>query len=235
MTRLPPRPPAPRRMESGTGNPGDAAKMYAGNPVLARAPVPQRPGAVAARPLPRPPVSTAASPRPAPIAPANFARPAPAAPAKPVSTAPVKATVSTTSATSPVTKPKTGGFAKARVKQVEDDDDLFSAGATETVREAAPESSVVAEDSNVQRITGSIQRVIYSTAEGYAVYSVRTKDNNGKRQELTVSVTTNVLFHRNDKIVALGEMGVYKGRETFKATTLIQEIARGGHGVGGGG
>lgn len=226
MTRLPPRPPAPRRTESGTGNPGDAAKMYAANTSIARAPVPQRPGPVAARPLPRPPVTTAAPSRPAPSAPMSSARPTPAAPARPVAVAPVATPV----AAKPVTKPKSGGFSKARV-QHDEDDDLFAPAAAEAVREAAPEPSEAPEDPNVKRITGTIQRVIYSTPEGYAVYSVRTKGEDGQRHDLTVSVTSNVPFHRNDKIVALGEMGIYKGRETFKATVMSQEIARGAKGV----
>lgn len=219
MTRLPPRPPAPRRTESGTGIPGDAAKMSAGTTVN-RVPVPQRPVLAATRPLPRPPGLVTAPARAAPTAPTVSARPVPVVPARPVNSVAAPAAA----------KPKTGGFSKARVKQ--DDDDLFTPiGGTEVVREAASEPSEAPEESNVERITGTIQRVIYSTPEGYAVYSVRTKGKDGQRNDLTVSVTTNVPFHRNDKIVALGEMGIYKGRETFKATVMSQEIARGAKGV----
>ncbi len=226
MTRLPPRPPAPRRTETGTGNPGDAAKMYAGNTAVARAPAPQRPVPTAARPLPRPPVPAAPTSRPMPSAPAAQARPAPAAPSKPVaatSGAPVAQAQS-------VAKPKSGGFSKARV-QHDDDGDLFAAEVVEAVREAPAAPSEPVEDPNIKKIAGTIQKVIYTTADGYGVYSVRTKGDDGLRHDINVSVTSNVPFHRHDKIVALGQMGLYKGRETFKATTMSQEIARGAKGV----
>jgi exodeoxyribonuclease V alpha subunit len=156
------------------------------------------------------------------------ARPGPAAPARTTPSATTAQSV-TTNTTKPAAKPKSGGFSKS--KAVEQEDDLFSAGDQETVREAASEPVEAPEDSGVERVVGTIQRVIYSTPDGYAVYSVRTKDQSGHRNDLTVSVSSNVLFHRNDKIIALGTMGVYRGRETFKATVMTQEIAKGAKGV----
>ncbi|WP_315922938.1 ATP-dependent RecD-like DNA helicase [Mesorhizobium sp. SP-1A] len=79
----------------------------------------------------------------------------------------------------------------------------------------------------LQEVVGRVERVIYETSDGYAVYSV--KIDGGK--STTVAVTSNIKAKRGDRIVAKGQWSQYKGKETFKAAIFMMEIAKGAKGV----
>jgi exodeoxyribonuclease V alpha subunit len=116
-------------------------------------------------------------------------------------------------------------FGLKKVVQPEpQDEDVFHQPSE--VKETAPQL-VVKNEPTLQEVIGRIERVIYETSDGYAVYSVKV--DGGK--STTVAATSNVKAKRGDRIIAKGQWSQYKGKDTFKAAIFMMEIAKGAKGV----
>lgn len=73
----------------------------------------------------------------------------------------------------------------------------------------------------------SVTRVIYESANGYRVYAVKGKNG----LNTNVSITSDIIASRGDKIIVRGNWSTYKGKPTFKAIMLVQDIPKGARGV----
>lgn len=104
-------------------------------------------------------------------------------------------------------------------------EDVFSDFTSEVKAKAKPEEKK--EEISLLEIAGRVERVIFQTADGYAVYSLRM-DN---RKTTTVSVTSHIKAKKGDKIIARGQWSKYKGKETFKAAFIMMDIPQGAMGV----
>ncbi len=96
--------------------------------------------------------------------------------------------------------------------------------------EGAARDGVVEADADVpgEELVGRVRRVICQIKDsGFTVLAVRTED----REEVSVQAHTSQAFKENDRIVARGEWGTYKGRPQFKAASIRPEIPRGASGV----
>lgn len=230
-----PRPPAPRRPE--TENRNDVQGVVKPMPPKVMEPAKQVPALVkpAAVKMPFPPRPSAPMMKPPtrPVsAPNAIVRPATANPGalaieqKPAAT-PMGAPKSTGNGIKPPSKP-TSAFSKikpsATLDMFDDVDDAPSVAFEKSEPEPIPE------DQKLDSIKGTVKKLIYATPEGYQVYILTTKKEK-RTVEITVTVTSTVKFNHKEKVIAQGSWGTYKGKETFKAVAITQEIAKGAKGV----
>lgn len=116
-------------------------------------------------------------------------------------------------------------FALKKTVQLDISEDVFSYQSSEPKVSTPPPTKQA--EPTLQELIGRVERVIYETSDGYAVYSV--KADSGKNT--TVAVTSPVKAKRGDRVVAKGQWSQYKGKETFKAAIFMMEIAKGAKGV----
>lgn len=116
------------------------------------------------------------------------------------------------------------GFTLGKAVRAEDHDDHSP---TDGVLIKSPAKAPAPAEPTLIELVGKVERVIYETSDGYAVYSVKV--DGGKAT--TVAVTSSVKAKRGDRVVVKGQWSQYKGKETFKAAMIMLEIPKGAKGV----
>lgn len=208
-------------------------------------PAPSRPQL--ARPvLARPALAPAPTPQGSSSETVNTARPAmpslvrpglPTAvrPPMPIASLPTQSsTAARPGAPAPAQQPSRGGLKVTQQAALDDfdvDDDDGDDDDDTVGLPVQPQQRAAQADDKFEELKGRIQRVIYSTADGYAVYLVRTKTKEGHTDDITVNLTSNTKFKPNDHVVFKGEWSTYKGKPTFKAVIMGHEIPQGARGV----
>ncbi len=220
-----PRPPVPRRVDTEANT--NVSKPSPSQTVTAKPVAPAITTNIPKRPIftpPKPPASVSVRP---PMIRPPMPNPVKNSPLPPPLKSPTQL------ATPKPQVPKPGGFAKISANKNLDLFDDIGGDVLEDKEAISAEktkSDATSDEQKLDVIKGSIKRLIFSTPDGYQVYLMSTKKDR-RSEEITVTVTSNVKFNRNDKVAAHGSWGSYKGKETFKAVALVQEISRGAKGV----
>jgi len=88
-----------------------------------------------------------------------------------------------------------------------------------TPQPATPVAAPSPSEPSLLEIKGKVKKVIYETADGFRVYAVQTKG-----EQISAQITSPIKADVGDKIILKGEWGTYKGRKTFKAKLIMQEM-----------